>query len=436
MTETTNPALADASGDGTKVAVSDFGIDTTEQSFGDVVRGYVAQVKGGQVGSLPGIIGLLTIFLIFSVSKGGTFLSVYNFSNLVQQAAWMILLAMGVSFVLLLGQIDLSAGAVMGVTSSIIFTRIQADWPAPVAVALGIAVGITLGIITGVLVAKVGIPSFVVTLALFLAWQGLTLKIAKEGGSIDVPSGSVLQAMNARNMSPVVSWIVAGVVFLAYSGYSLRKVLTRRARGAHAEPLSVVYARIAALGVVALVATLLLNRNRALVKTATLKGMPYIIPVIIVLLVGLTLALNRTRWGRHLYAVGGSEEAARRAGINVMRIKVSAFALTGFIATIAGLAYVSKVGSVTPQTGAGDELLRAVGAAVVGGTSLFGGRGKMTNAVLGGLVIASIDNGLGLFKAIGPFDVDAGLKYMVTGLVLLIFGSIDALTRRRSGAGG
>ena len=434
MTDT-QPAPTPTPGSST-VAVSDFGIDTVDLSFSEVLRDYAVRVKGGQVGSLPGIIGLTAIFLIFTVAKGGTFLSVYNFSNLIQQAAWMVILAMGVSFVLMLGEIDLAAGATMGVTASIIFTRIKADWPVPLAVLLGFAVGITLGLITGVLVAKVGIPSFVVTLALFLAWQGLTLKIAKEGGSIDVPDGSVLQALNARNMKPVISWIIALGALLIYAVYSVSKVASRKRRGAHSDPYSVVGVKVGILSLVTIVATLLLNRNRALAATAKpLRGMPYIVPVIFVLLSLLTVALNRTRWGRHLYAVGGNAEAARRAGINVTRIKVSAFVLTGFLATIAGLAYVSKVGSVTPQTGSGDELLRAVGAAVVGGTSLFGGRGKMTNALIGGFVLASIDNGLGLISKVGPFEVDAGFKFVVTGLVLLVFGSIDALTRRRSAAG-
>jgi D-xylose transport system permease protein len=419
------------------VAATDFAGDQGSSTLAGALQDYRRRLKGGEIGSLPAIAGFIVLCMIFTIAKGDVFFSALNFANLIQQAAWMMILAMGITFVLLIGEIDLAAGAVMGVTSATIFTRVKADWPIPLAILVGVAIGVVLGLITGFLVAKVGIPSFVTTLALFLAFQGLTLKIAKEGGSIKVPDNSVLQALNARNMSPALSWAFFVIAIGLYAAYQYRVALHRRAQGVHTVPISLITLKVVSLGVIGLVLTFILTRNRALPSAIKpLRGIPWIVPVIIILLTVLTFALNRTRWGRHIYAVGGNAEAARRAGIDVQRIRMSAFVMSSTIAVVAGLAYSSKLGSVTPQTGAGDELLRAVGAAVVGGTSLFGGRGKMSYAIVGALVLAGIDNGLGLISSVGPFDVDAGFKAIITGAVLLVAGGVDALTRRRNSAAG
>jgi D-xylose transport system permease protein len=481
---TTAPSTSSASsGDTPTTATSDFGLDAESKHLSDAIRDYVSRVRSGDVGSLPGIAAFLGLCLMFALSRDSFFTNI-NLANLLQQAAWLIVLAMGVTFVLLLGEIDLSIGATMGVTVAYVYTQTNsgvATWLSIVlsaivggvlgltiarqsrksgvertkalgagvavgvivfaalatvapntmmAVILGMVVGSAMGLFTGVLVARVGIPSFVVTLALFLAWQGWLQKIAKEGGSISVQD-DFLVAIGTKSMSPTLGWVMFAVVVLGFLGFSLNQRRSRIAKGAAAQSVDVILAKTAALALLWGFATYQLNQNRAFANaTKPLEGVPYVVPVILVITVAATFMLNRTAWGRHLYAVGGNAEAARRAGISVANIKMSAFAVAGFLASIAGIIYASRVGSVTPQTGAGSELLLAVGAAVVGGTSLFGGKGKVVNAVVGGLVLAVIDNGLGLFQKLFGTDVDAGFKLIAAATVLLIAGSIDALTRR------
>ncbi len=470
------------------VAVSDFGNDTGPTTVGDAVRDYIGKVRGGEPGVLPALGGLLLLCLIFTLTKS-TFLTDFNIANLLQQATWLIILAMGVTFVLLIGEIDLAAGATMGVTGAVIYLRVNDGMPgaataiacgiiglglaaavarlsrqrlganggigagvvvglgagvllavvAPnttLAVLFGMIIGIAMGTFTGLLVSKVGIPSFVVTLALFLGWQGLLLKIAKQGGTIRVQD-KFLQTIGTTSMPPALGWVLFAVVI---GGYVVMSTATRRgrvAKGVSAQPLSVIAGKAIAIGAVWAFATWRLNQNRA-TRNATkpIEGVPWVVPLVLALAVILTFVLARTAWGRHLYAVGGNAEAARRAGINVGRIRLTAFALVGFMATIAGLLYGSRVGSITPQTGAGTELLQAVGAAVVGGVSLFGGRGKIVYPIVGGLVLAVINNGLGLYTKILGTDVDAGFKNMVAAAVLLLAGSFDALSRRSARAAG
>lgn len=469
------------------LAVSDFGKDAGPTGVRDAVGAYVAKVRGGDAGVLPALVGLFALCLVFTLTKS-SFLTDRNIANLLQQATWLIILAMGVTFVLLIGEIDLAAGAMMGVTGAIIYLRVNNGMPAaamvivcgaigigaavlvahqlrksgrppgasvaigvavggvvaivlavfaPVtmtAVLLGMVVGLAMGTFTGYLVARVGIPSFVVTLALFLAWQGLLLKIAKEGGTISVDD-KFLATIGTASMNPTLGWILFLMVVAGFGGGSLLSRASRVRKGVSAQPLSVIVAKTMVLAAVWGFATWRLNQDRA-TRNATkpIEGVPWVVPLVLGLTVVLTFALTRTRWGRHLYAVGGSAEAARRAGINVAGLRLSAFALVGLMATIAGLLYGSRVGSITPQTGAGTELLRAVGAAVVGGISLFGGRGKVVYAVVGGLVLAVIDNGLGLYTTIFGTEVDAGFKNIVAGAVLLVAGSFDALTRRGTSA--
>lgn len=467
------------------VAVGDFGSDAGPTGFGDAARDYIAKVRGGEPGVLPALGGLILLCLIFALTKS-TFLTEFNMANLLQQATWLIILAMGVTFVLLIGEIDLAAGATMGVTGAVVYLRVNNGMPAiatviacgvvglgvaaavaratrprvganggigagvaaglavglllavfapntTLAVLFGMVVGVAMGTVTGLLVSKVGIPSFVVTLALFLGWQGLLLKIAKEGGTIRVQD-KFLQSIGTSSMAPALGWVLFALVVGGYLAVSLTTRRGRVRKGVSAQPLSVIVAKAGGLAVLWGWATWRLNHDRATRNAIKpIEGVPWVVPLVLVLAVLLTFVLSRTPWGRHLYAVGGNAEAARRAGINVSRIKLSAFALVGFMATIAGLLYGSRVGSITPQTGAGTELLQAVGAAVVGGVSLFGGRGKIVYPIVGGLVLAVINNGLGLYTKILGTEVDAGFKNMVAAAVLLVAGSFDALTRRSSG---
>jgi D-xylose transport system permease protein len=290
-----------------------------------------------------------------------------------------------------------------------------------------------LGTFTGFMVARVGIPSFVVTLANVLLFQGILLLIVRDGGSVRIDDEFV-NSIVGGTLSTGASWAVAAIGVALYAFSEIRR--QRQSYGA--VPMSLVWIRLAAAVVLMGGLTYLLNQNRAFPNAPNpIEGMPIVIPAIAILVVVLSFVLGRTRYGRHLYAVGGNAEAARRAGISVSRIRWSAFVVTALIACIGGLFLASRVNSVDSNTGANDTLLLAVGAAVIGGTSLFGGRGKIINAVLGGLVLALIPNGLGLLgkTTIFGYDIDfgsSGVKFICSGAALLVASSVDALSRKRA----
>jgi D-xylose transport system permease protein len=282
----------------------------------------------------------------------------------------------------------------------------------------------------GVLVARLGIPSFVVTLAMFLALQGAMLLIIGEGGTIPIRSDAILVVMNG-NMSVVAGWVLAVIIVGGFALSTLLAIRRRRKAGLPAEAMSVWAIKVIALAALIFVATYLLNQERQLPSAkVTIQGVPWVVVVILVLLVGLTFILQRTGFGRHVYAVGGNREAARRAGINVKGLMITCFVFCSTLAAIAGVLLASRDNSVSPTTGGAQTLLFAVGAAVIGGTSLFGGRGKIRDAVIGGLVIAVIANGLPLITQ------QSGIQFIVTGLVLLVAASVDAISRRRTAATG
>ena len=380
---------------------------------------YWARVKAGDIGSLPAVLGLIVLCLVFG-SMSSVFLTPGNFANLITQAAAVIVIAMGLVFVLLLGEIDLSAGYTAGVTGAVLVILITNEGQ-PWYVAI---VGALLGFILGSLVARLGIPSFVVTLAAFLAFQGILLLLAGEGGTIRVEDPTILAVENS-NMSPTVSWIFFIVVAVAYVLSGLSAMNSRRKAGLKTELKKLWIIKTAGLLLITGLAVFALNLERSNnPDLVSLKGIPYVVPVILLLLVIGTFVLGRTAFGRHIYAVGGNAEAARRAGINVKRIRIAAFMICSSLAAIAGMIFASRQNSVSPTTGGSSTLLYAVGAAVIGGTSLFGGKGKMRDAILGGLVVAVIDNGMGLL------GYAAGIKFIVTGLVLLISAGVDAISRR------
>src|SRR5688572_2892891 len=411
-------------------APSGFEADRTADSLGGAVRAYVDRVRGGDLGALPAILGILALGLLFTILRPETFLTPRNMANLADQAAPIIILAMGLVFVLLLGEIDLSAGVVSGVCAAVMATLL-ADFGAPwyVAVLGAIVTGVLIGLFTGSLVGLVGIPSFVVTLALFLAWQGVTLRLIGEGGTVPVRD-PVISAISDKNLPVVLGWVLAVLVVLAYAAIELNRWRTQRAKGLAHAPLAVTLLRIGVIGLVVLLVTAVLSVDRAVSAAIELAGIPYAVPIVILLLLVLTFLLGRTSFGRHVYAVGGNAEAARRAGINVTKIRVTVFVIGSTLAAVSGIVAAARLGSVAPGSGGGNTLLYAVGAAVIGGTSLFGGRGRVRDAVLGGLVIAIIANGLGLL------GVQAYLNFIITGGVLLLAASVDALARRRSAATG
>ena len=389
---------------------------------------YWSRVKAGDIGSLPAILGLVVLCLVFG-SMSSVFLTPGNLANLITQAAAVIVIAMGLVFVLLLGEIDLSAGYTAGVTGAVLVILITNEGqPWYVALVASIAVGVFLGFLLGTLVARLGIPSFVVTLAAFLAFQGVLLLLAGEGGTIRIEDPTVLAVQNS-NMSPTVSWIFFLVVAVAYVLSGLASMNSRRKAGLKTELKKLWIIKTAGLLLITGLAVFALNLERSNnPDLVSLKGIPYVVPVILLLLVIGTFVLGRTAFGRHIYAVGGNAEAARRAGIDVKRIRISAFMICSGLAAIAGLIFASRQNSISPTTGGSSTLLYAVGAAVIGGTSLFGGKGKMRDAILGGLVVAVIDNGMGLL------GYAAGIKFIVTGLVLLISAGVDAISRRGANA--
>jgi D-xylose transport system permease protein len=404
--------------------------DRSEDSVAGVVRAYVNRVRGGDLGALPAVLGIVALGLLFFALRPNTFLTPLNLSNLLVQAVPITILAMGLVFVLLLGEIDLSAGVVSGVCAAVL-AKILSESGVPWwgAVLAAVLAGALIGLFTGSLVGVIGIPSFVVTLALFLGWQGVTLRLIGQGGTVPVRD-PVIVAITNKNLPVTLGWVLAAVVVLAYAGLQLNKWRSQRARGLASQPLLIVVARIVVIAAVVVLVTAVLSVDRALSAAVDLAGIPYAVPLVVVLLLILTFLASRTSFGRHVYAVGGNAEAARRAGINVTRIRVLVFVLSSTLAAISGIAAASRLSSVTPDAGAGNTLLYAVGAAVIGGTSLFGGRGRVRDALLGGLVVAIIANGLGLL------GVEAYLNFVITGGVLLLAASVDALARRRAAATG
>jgi D-xylose transport system permease protein len=387
---------------------------------------YWSRVKAGDIGALPAILGLIVLCAIFG-AMSDVFLTPGNFANLLTQAAAVIVIAMGLVFVLLLGEIDLSAGYAAGVSGAvlvILITNHQVAWY--IAFPISIMVGGLLGFILGTLVARVGIPSFVVTLAAFLAFQGLLLLLAGEGGTIRIEDETILAVQNS-NLSPLLSWVFFIVVAVTYVGTGLNRLNTRRRAGLKTELVKLWVIKTTTLllitGGAVFALTVERSNNPDLVS---LKGIPYVVPLILFLLADGTFVLGRTAFGRHIYAVGGNAEAARRAGINVKRVRIAAFVICSALAAVAGMIFASRQNSISPTTGGSSTLLYAVGAAVIGGTSLFGGKGKMRDAILGGLVVAVIDNGMGLL------GYAAGIKFIVTGVVLLVSAGVDAVSRRGS----
>ena len=384
---------------------------------------YLSRVKAGDIGSLPAVLGLISLVAVFG-AMSEFFLTNRNFANLLTQAAPVIVIAMGLVFVLLLGEIDLSAGYASGVCGAVLVLLVTNEgWSWYTALTASIAVGGLLGVLIGTLVSRLGIPSFVVTLAAFLAFQGVLLLLAGEGGTIPIADKTILAVENS-NLSPMQGWILWAVSSAAYVLGGLNRINSRRKAGLVVELTQLWAMKTLALLIITGGAVFQLNQERGLSATNSTKGVPIVAPLILVILIAGTFLLSRTAFGRHIYAVGGNAEAARRAGINVKRVRTIAFVLCSALAAVAGMLFASRMNSISPSTGGSSTLLYAVGAAVIGGVSLFGGKGRMRDAILGGLVVAVIDNGMGLL------GYGAGIQYLVTGAVLLVSAGVDAVSRR------
>ena len=397
-----------------------------EGTIRDQITAYGQRLKNGEMGALPAVIALLALGVLFA-SLSPYFLTTLNFANLFVQAAQLTVLASALVFVLLLAEIDLSAGVTAGVGMALFVVLNQMmgiNWI--VAIIAALALGSLVGWVIGIFVAKIGVPSFVVTLGLFLGFQGLMLVMLGDGGlfRLDIPE---LKAIMNSNMPVAGGWIMLAVMV----GVSLALGFYDRARRAKAgvanRPIALMLSRVAIIAVLGGIAVGAMSVNRS-VSVVPIEGVPIVIPIVIGILFVGTFVLDRTTFGRHLYAVGGNPEAARRAGIKVAKIRITAFIICSTLAVVSGVLAASRIGAIESTAGR-SIVLSGVAAAVVGGVSLFGGRGRLIHAAIGALVIAIIDNGLGLI------GLPAGVNFLVTGAVLIAAATIDALSRKRSGGG-
>jgi D-xylose transport system permease protein len=423
-----NEAAESAESDDTAAEAALAAPEVIAGSLGEYLKIWLSRVRNGESGALPVILGLVAIVVYFQV-RNSLFLSAGNLVNLITQAAWIVLLGMAEVFVLLLGEIDLSIGytSALGAvfTCWLLLPPNPAPWP--LAVLVGLAVPAVFSAIEGIIVTRLRLPSFVVTLAGQLMALGLLLEVMQAaapngGGSIRLYN-NVLSNIEGGALSPLASWIVtAAAVALASVAFLVRDS-RRRASNLTAPPLSVTLLKIAAMAIAGVVVVLIGNTNRG-VGVTVVRGVPWVVLLVLVVLVAWSWLLSRTRFGRYIYAIGGNAEAARRAGINLSRIRVLAFLLCGLTAGIMGIVYTSYLGSISTGVPGGNNVLYAVAAAVIGGTSLFGGRGKMIGAVLGGLIVAVIYNGLELL------GLGAAPQYIWTAVVLLAAVTVDTLARR------
>ena len=385
-------------------------------------REWWTDVRSGQLGSLPIILGLIIIAIVFQ-SQNDRFLTAGNFVNLIVQSAAYTTIAMGIVFVLLLGEIDLSVGYVSGVAGVIAAVLLIPDGnevATPIAIALALGSGIAIGTFHGLIITKIGIPSFVVTLAGLIAWNGVVLLLIGSRGTIVLQDDFMIGLANDF-LPEATSWILWVVAVLIYAAIQLNEVRVRRRAELDHDPLSLIGLRVGFLALTLGIVVWVANEDR---------GIPYVFLLVGFFLLLWGFVLGRTRFGRYVYAVGGNAEAARRAGINVDRIKIMVFAICSFMAAVGGLVLASRLRSVDTGAGGGEILLYSIAAAVIGGTSLFGGIGHIKSALLGALVIASIDNGLGLL------GLGSGEKFLITGGVLLLAVTVDSLSRKRQTQSG
>jgi D-xylose transport system permease protein len=396
-------------------------------SFGEYSSAWLKRVRGGESGMLPVLAGLVVIIIIFQ-SQSSAFLGAGNLTNLFTQSSVFILFGMAEVFVLLLGEIDLSIGYVAGI-GGFVMTELSSaphSFPWWVAILCGVAVTTAIGVIQGALITKLNLPSFVVTLAGQLGWEGALLWLigrdsAATGGTARL-TNNILNDLVQGTIDPAAGWIAMIVLVVAFAVFAVVRDQRRRASGLVTAPFTLTVLKVGLVAVAGVVLLLICNTNRG--RLVSVRGVPWVVPIILGFTIAWTFLLGRTRFGRYVYAVGGNAEAARRAGISLTRIRLAAFGLAGFTAGLAGIAYTSQLGSISSDIPGGQYVLYGVAAAVIGGTSLFGGRGKIIHALIGGLVIATIYNGMGL---IGLSSAD---QLMVTGLVLLAAVAIDALARR------
>lgn len=396
-------------------------------SVNEYMRAWWKRVRGGDAGVLPIMIGLAAIIIIFQ-TQNSVFLSAGNITNLLVQGSVFVLFGLAEVFVLLLGEIDLSVGYVAAVGAVIVALLAgPVGMPWFVAIAAGLATTTAIGLLQGTLVTRLHLPSFVVTLAGLLGWEGVMIWIVdtaspNSGGVISVTNPVIFNLVNG-NMSALQGWIAMLVVFIAYAAFTIRRDSRRRSKQLTSPPLSLSLIRLGLVLLAGVLLVLICDANRG-TTASPFNGMPPVVPAIVVVLAAATFLLSATRFGRYVYAIGGNAEAARRAGVNLPLIRTAAFGLSGFTAGLAGIVFESRLGSMSIDIDGGTYVLYAVAAAVIGGASLFGGRGKPVHALLGGIVIAAIYNGMGLLNITTP------VQLMVTAIVLLAALTVDRVARR------
>ncbi len=446
MTDTIDPVTPDESSDSTSATDTSktpdsamapdelvvLAPDVLAESLGDYLHAWWRRIRGGESGALPIIVGLIVISIFFEV-QSSAFLTATNVVNLFVQATFIILLGMAELYALLLSEIDLSVGFVGAVGASIAMALIgePQNWVWWAALIVGMAACALIGAFQGTIITRLKIPSFVVTLAGLLGWQGVLIFVFDTdkgaiGGVITV-SNRFIADLVSGNMTPAAGWILLVLLVALYGITTVVRTSRRRARGLTTPPLSITLLTVGAVALAGVVLVYICNLNRGVL--VPVEGVPWVIPFVLVVLVAQSFLLARTRLGRYIYAIGASPEAARRAGINVSRIRTIAFALCSITAGLAAVVYASRLGSISVGFDGGTYVLYAVAAAVIGGASLFGGHGKPIHPLLGGLVIATLTNGLALL------NISTAGTDIATALVLLVAVAVDSTLRRRGRSG-
>jgi len=392
------------------------------QGFGPVIMAAWSRLKGGELGSLPVVIGLIAISIVFYAQEP-IFLSSRNLVSVMQFAAPVGVISLGIVLVLLLGEIDLSVGSVSGLAAASMTVAWVRHGQSPLlGVLLGIGVGVAIGLLYALLYTKVGVPSFVFSLAGLLGFQGLLLLVLGKEGTLNLPTDNWLINFTRNDfVGDAMSYVLVAAIVLLFLGAQLWTLRSRKQAGLSTQWLPMIVIKTGALAIGLGYLTYYLNIGR---------GWSYLWLFFAALVVVMDLALRRTRWGRHLFAVGGNEEAARRSGIKVGRVYLSAFVLCSTLAALGGILVAAQVTSVSQGSGSGDTNLTAIAAAVIGGTSLFGGRGSAYSAMLGIIVLTSIQSGLNLIS------VDSSVRLMITGGVLLLAVAIDSVSRKARESSG
>jgi D-xylose transport system permease protein len=396
------------------------GVDPDADASPFSIGTFLRRFARGDLAEVRVILSIAVIWLIFQ-SQESRFLTAVNLTNLVLQITAVGLISIGIVYVLLLGEIDLSVGAVSGVCAAIMAVQnVKHGWDPYLAISAAVLAGIAIGFAQGFLFTQFGIPSFVVTLAGLLIWQGALLKVLGETGTVNI-SDSKIVGLTGTFYSDTVGWIIAVVAIAAFAAVNLNARRKRASAGLPAPPLASLVVKLVVVSAAIIAAVAVLNSDR---------GVPLAALILVAFVIVFQYIATRTRFGRHVYAVGGNAEAARRAGINVNRIRIVVFMIAGGMAAVGGIMGASRLLAVNQSAGGSDLLLLAIAGPVIAGTSLFGGRGTVWSALLGALVIGSISNGMDLLA------LESSVKFMVTGGVLLAAVIVDALARQQRQAAG